>query len=122
MAPVEALLDHGELQTIRQQLESQRNHLIAEFESYNSSDIHSRVYNFDRTELANQYSSQDRRIALRTLDQQTLRQIEQALARLEEGSYGLCVKCQGSIHPERLEVLPYATLCVTCQRETSQKV
>ncbi|MFN8441398.1 MAG: TraR/DksA C4-type zinc finger protein [Caldilineaceae bacterium] len=122
MAQLENLLDHGELQNIRQRLEEQRSHLMTGLESYNNSDSHSRVYNFDRTELANQYSSQDRRIALRTLDQQTLRQIEQALARLEEGSYGLCVKCHRPIHPDRLEVLPYATLCVTCQLEASQKV
>jgi DnaK suppressor protein len=39
-------------------------------------------------------------------------QIEEALSRIEAGTYGVCDTCGGEIEPERLEVLPYATLCV----------
>lgn len=115
-------LHTNELQNIRHELEAKRNQLVAELENNGNMDGSSRVYNFDRTELANQYSSQDRRIALHSIDQQTLRQIEEALARLDEGSYGHCVKCHRPINPERLEILPYATLCISCQTEASQKM
>lgn len=118
----EMTLNASELQTIRQQLEAKRNQLVAELENSGNTDGSSRVYNFDRTELANQYSSQDRRIALHSIDQQTLQQIDVALAQLEEGSYGRCVKCHRPINPERLEILPYATLCISCQTEASQKM
>jgi RNA polymerase-binding protein DksA len=42
--------------------------------------------------------------------------IEAALKRIEEGTYGICTNCRTQIPPERLEALPWATLCIGCQR------
>lgn len=47
--------------------------------------------------------------------------IESALARLEEGTYGMCADCGSEIPPRRLEALPFATLCVRCQSEADKK-
>jgi DnaK suppressor protein len=44
--------------------------------------------------------------------QATLADVERALAKLEEGSYGLCDACGEPINAERLEALPWAVLCV----------
>lgn len=44
-----------------------------------------------------------------------LRQIDNAFLRLEDSTYGRCEECGGEI-PERLELLPFARLCVDCQR------
>lgn len=44
----------------------------------------------------------------------TLGKIEQALTRIEEGVYGVCVECQGKIPKTRLSVLPYTAYCVKC--------
>ncbi len=44
-----------------------------------------------------------------------LDQIERALARIDEGTYGTCESCGGSIPAARLEVMPSATTCVDCQ-------
>jgi len=46
-----------------------------------------------------------------------LAQAELALARLRAGTYGLCEACGQPIDPDRLEILPAATLCVDCQRK-----
>ncbi len=46
----------------------------------------------------------------------TLSKIERALHKLEEGSYGRCDKCGKPIGEGRLEVAPYASLCVDCKR------
>ena len=43
-----------------------------------------------------------------------LREIDAALARIEAGSYGRCERCGGTIDPERLEALPFATSCIGC--------
>lgn len=43
-------------------------------------------------------------------------QIDAALARLDEGAYGTCERCGRPIGAERLEALPYATLCIECAR------
>ncbi|MEP4487017.1 MAG: TraR/DksA C4-type zinc finger protein [Halioglobus sp.] len=45
---------------------------------------------------------------------QSIRDIGAALARLEEGTYGECETCGGSIGQARLEVMPEATRCVAC--------
>ncbi len=44
-----------------------------------------------------------------------LRHIEEALSRVEKGTYGICIECSGQIAPQRLEYFPYAARCITCQ-------
>jgi DnaK suppressor protein len=44
-----------------------------------------------------------------------LEQIDHALARIEDGTYGTCEGCGQAIPAARLEVMPSATACVTCQ-------
>lgn len=43
-------------------------------------------------------------------------QIEQALVKLESGSYGACDKCGKPISEDRLNAAPFATLCIDCKR------
>ncbi len=56
-------------------------------------------------------------MAVQTLNQQarSIHDIRDALARIEEGSYGLCERCDEPIPPKRLEALPWARMCVKCQ-------
>jgi RNA polymerase-binding protein DksA len=42
--------------------------------------------------------------------------VEAALSRIEEGSYGICENCRDPIAPERLEAMPWVTLCIDCKR------
>jgi RNA polymerase-binding transcription factor DksA len=44
-----------------------------------------------------------------------LTEIEHALARLRQGTYGICLGCGRPIHPRRLRAIPYATLCIACK-------
>ena len=45
-----------------------------------------------------------------------LLEIEDALARIDDGTYGVCSACGGPIGEERLEAVPYATLCIEDKR------
>jgi RNA polymerase-binding protein DksA len=45
-----------------------------------------------------------------------LAEIDAALQRIDEGSFGTCVVCGGPIGEERLEAVPYATLCIDDKR------
>jgi RNA polymerase-binding transcription factor DksA len=65
---------------------------------------------------ASQVFEQQRDLALRDKDVAHLAQVEAALARLEAGSFGTCVRCGNAIAPERLEALPWAAHCIDCQR------
>src|SRR5262249_39610074 len=51
------------------------------------------------------------------LEGKELLQIERALKRLRQGTYGLCEGCGCKIPVMRLNALPYSTLCIKCQRE-----
>ncbi len=46
-----------------------------------------------------------------------LAEIDAALARIDDGTYGVCVKCGKPIAEERLEALPWATLCIEDKRK-----
>jgi RNA polymerase-binding protein DksA len=48
---------------------------------------------------------------------QVLGAIDTALARIEEGTFGICQQCGKPIVEERLEALPWATLCIECKRK-----
>lgn len=47
----------------------------------------------------------------------SVRNIDDALERIEEGTFGICEACEKKINRERLKAVPYASLCINCQRE-----
>ena len=65
---------------------------------------------------ASQVFEQQRDLALRDKDQQHLAAVDAALARLDDGTFGTCVRCGRPIAPERLDALPWAAHCIDCQR------
>lgn len=46
--------------------------------------------------------------------------VKRALARIEDGTYGECVRCGGDIAPARLEARPEAALCIDCARSNER--
>ncbi len=46
-----------------------------------------------------------------------LRNIDTALEKMDDGSYGVCEICSKKINKDRLKAVPYAKLCIDCQRE-----
>jgi DnaK suppressor protein len=65
---------------------------------------------------ATQVFEQQRDLALRDRNTTHLAEIEAAIARLDDGTYGTCVRCGRPIAPERLDALPWAAHCIDCQR------
>jgi DnaK suppressor protein len=61
-------------------------------------------------------------LALMQMKSETLKKIEKALARLDEGTYGRCQDCDVEIAPARLRALPFAALCRDCQAEAESDV
>ncbi|GHV31717.1 RNA polymerase-binding transcription factor DksA [Spirochaetia bacterium] len=53
--------------------------------------------------------------ALSSQDLKRLKLIDSALTRIQQGKYGLCVKCGKRIPQERLEAIPYALMCIECK-------
>ncbi len=65
---------------------------------------------------ASQVFEQQRDLALRDQNDRHLADVEAAIARLDAGTYGACVRCGRPIAPERLDALPWAAHCIECQR------
>jgi DnaK suppressor protein len=65
---------------------------------------------------ASQVFAQQRDLALRDRSDQQLVLVDAALARLDAGTFGTCVRCGRPIAAERLEALPWAARCIDCQR------
>jgi len=59
----------------------------------------------------------ERELAIRNLDRdaQLLRSVRFSLARIDDGSYGICLHCEEAISPRRLNALPWASYCLACQ-------
>ena len=55
-------------------------------------------------------------LSLQENSEHVLAAIDAALGRIDDGSYGRCARCGKEIEAERLEAIPYATLCIECKR------
>jgi len=73
--------------------------------------------NPDRTEIAMEYAYRDRRLSVLERLEDQLNDVNRALERIGEGTYGICTNCGQPIQAERLEALPWADLCIDCQRK-----
>jgi DnaK suppressor protein len=71
----------------------------------------------DSADLAFDAGSEEIASQLAELESRELGQIERALLRMKQGTYGVCEGCQCKIPVARLNALPYSTTCVKCQRE-----
>ena len=66
---------------------------------------------------ATQVFEQQRDLALRDRSATHLELVDAALARLDAGDYGTCVRCGRPIAPARLDALPWAAHCIRCRAE-----
>lgn len=71
----------------------------------------------DAADAAFETGSEEMASQLAEFDARELGQIDRALARLRQGTYGLCEICQSKIPVARLNALPYTTFCIDCQRD-----
>jgi RNA polymerase-binding transcription factor len=61
-------------------------------------------------------------LALMQMKSDTLKKIDAAILRLEDGSYGRCDECEQEISSARLRALPFAVLCRDCQEQAEDRV
>lgn len=71
----------------------------------------------DAYDVASEERDREINYLLTDRDRSKLTSIDQALERIEQGTYGICESCEGEITPERLRAMPFTRLCVQCQSE-----
>ncbi|MEW6057683.1 MAG: TraR/DksA C4-type zinc finger protein [Bdellovibrionota bacterium] len=69
----------------------------------------------DETDLAATEVSQTLAFKLRDRERLLLAKIDQALEKIEDGTFGVCESCEEPIEPRRLEARPVSTLCIACK-------
>lgn len=104
----------------REQLETERERLIDELEQLNVAGRKNLGYSTHMADDASAAFDQARDLALRGNLEETLKQVQDALERFDNGSYGVCKVCDQPIDPARLKALPHATTCLDCQRRLEQ--
>lgn len=75
------------------------------------------LYDQHPADLGSEVAARQTDIGLQQNMERLLDQVEKALKRIDEGTYGTCERCGGPIGKERLDAVPYATLCIGCQEE-----
>ena len=73
-----------------------------------------------REEEATETLELEKRLVLEKRITEQLADVEHALHKLEEGTYGLCEGCSQPIDPARLEALPQAKLCMSCKTQQAK--
>jgi DnaK suppressor protein len=75
----------------------------------------------DEIDLASSEYAQSMVFRLRDREKFLLKKIEKALARIEDGTFGVCERCEEDIAQKRLEARPVTTLCIRCKEEQEKK-
>ena len=74
------------------------------------------VYDNHLADTATETYDRELDYSLEENSEHVLTEIDAALKRIDDGTYGQCTNCGTQIPEERLEARPYATLCIDCQR------
>jgi DnaK suppressor protein len=105
-------MSHSEVERYRVMLEAKKTELSSSLRSREDIAVEKMADTLDAVQLAG-----ERELAIRNLDRESklLRSILSALARIEDGSYGVCLHCETAINAKRLAAVPWAAYCVRCQ-------
>jgi DnaK suppressor protein len=76
----------------------------------------------DTYDLASDARDKEINLILGDRDRDKVQAIDEALSRVDDGSYGICESCESDIAEARLEALPFTRLCVNCQAEREREL
>ena len=108
-----ARVQQDKLLHVERLLASKRQEIVTRLEQHRAGVLIEREPDDEGAEAHHNYS---REFALTTLERErrTLSEIEQALARVKKGEYGVCPLCGKRLPEARLRAIPWAKLCVPC--------
>ncbi len=79
------------------------------------------AYTVHMADMAADTSDRELSMNIVSSEQELLYQIDDALKRLDDGTFGVCQQCSQPITMSRLKAVPYASMCIACQRTKEQK-
>lgn len=115
-------MNQAQLEEIRATLTKQKSEVERQLQDYHST-VGTSEDKSDQEGFADSaHVAAERSEAISMMEQlqQTSAELAKALERIQLGTYGSCERCGRAIPPERLEVLPTASLCVSCKQLVSR--
>jgi DnaK suppressor protein len=96
----------------RKVLDAKRRELLSGTSDREEILIENAAEDFDRLQ-----QQMNREVAIRNLDRESklLKEVQAAMNRVEEGTYGICLRCEEEIPEKRMKAVPWAAYCVGCQ-------
>ena len=76
----------------------------------------------DEGDLSQQHHEEWIFLNRNTIDMKLLREISDALRRMDHETYGICMECEEPISTKRLDAVPWARYCVTCQESIANRI
>jgi len=122
-------MQRAELEGFRSQLDQMRKRLSGEVTQHSDEAMHAQggeasgsLSNapLHMADMGTDNFDQELSFSLLENEEQTLEQINEALERIEQGTFGLCEECKQTIPRPRLQALPYARYCVECARKVEK--
>jgi len=115
---------------LKKQLEQLRDQLNQEFQHLSENNLNRSQrdstgdlsgYSYHMADVGTDSFGREMELNIASNENKRIRQIEEALERLEEGTYGTCESCEGKIAVDRLKAIPYTRLCIECARKSEKK-
>jgi len=108
----ESEMSKTQLNGFRRVLEAKRNELKVGGSDREEILIQNAAEEFDRLQ-----QQLNREVAIRNLDRESklLKEVQAALARMDDETFGVCLRCEEDIPEKRLKAMPWAAYCVPCQ-------
>ncbi len=114
-------MNKSQQQQFREQLEEMKNGIISDVEQ-TLNDMTSQSGNIpDPNDRATVESDRSFELRLRGRERKLLDKIDEAITRIEEGTYGICQECGEGIRLKRLEARPVAEFCIDCKIKQEQQ-
>jgi DnaK suppressor protein len=106
-----------DLNSFKKLLNERRTELMSEAVGTMHGMVETRESFPDPTDRASLEGNRNLTLRIRDRERKLISKIDEALSRIEDGSYGICEECDGPIGVERLKARPVTTLCIACKSE-----
>jgi DnaK suppressor protein len=113
-------MQDSDLHKYREILENKRNELLASTPARTPT-TEPGSKSGDWIDQSSQESDLHVRLALKQTDAKLLRAIEEAIHRIDQGTYGICMDCENEIKLARLDAVPWTRVCIDCKEKQSNK-
>jgi len=111
------------LSTYRQLLERKAEEVRGSMSAQKAAQVVARLdVPSDEGDLSQQHHEEWIFLNRNTIDMKLLREIADALRRIDSGAYGDCMECEEPISTKRLDAVPWARYCVTCQEAVALRI